>query len=95
MGEAHRGDRRLRARRSRGTAAERGISRLAWGENIGCGDYASARKSVLQSHLAFQREKSSNGGHWKNLKNPAYKKVGVGVWRSGGRTRLVIDFYRP
>ena len=67
----------------------------AWGENIGCGNYASARKAVLQSHLAFQREKSSNGGHWKNIKNPAYKKVGVGVWRSGGRTRLVIDFYRP
>ena len=67
----------------------------AWGENIGCGSGATARRIVLMSHLAFQAEKSSNGGHWRNLKNPAYKYVGVGVWRTGGQSRLVIDFYRP
>ena len=67
----------------------------AWGENIGCGSYYAARRAVLLSHLAFQAEKSSNGGHWRNLKNPKFKSVGVGVWRTSGRTRLVIDFYRP
>ena len=67
----------------------------AWGENIGCGSYYAARRAVLLSHLAFQAEKSSNGGHWRNLKNPMFKSVGVGVWRTSGRTRLVIDFYRP
>ena len=71
-----------------------GYTRWHWGENIGCRDgYASAKAAVLASHLNFQSEKSSNGGHWKNIKNAAYRWIGIGVWRSGSRTRLVIDFY--
>ncbi len=30
-----------------------------------------------------------------NLMNSAYDRVGIGVWVSGGRVRLVIDFYHP
>lgn len=68
--------------------------RWAWGENIGCRDgYASAKAAVLASHLVFQSEKSTNGGHWKNIKNRAYHWVGIGIWRSSSRTRLVVDFY--
>jgi hypothetical protein len=64
-----------------------------WGENIGCRDgYASAYTAVLASHRVFQAEKSSNGGHWRNMKNPRFKYVGVGVWKYNGRTRLVTDF---
>jgi hypothetical protein len=72
-----------------------GYHASAWGENIGCGSYYTARRVVLLSHLAFQNEKSTNGGHWRNIKNPAYKYVGIGVWKSSGRSRLVLDFYRP
>ena len=71
-----------------------GYSHWTWGENIGCRDgYSTAKAAVLASHLNFQSEKSSNGGHWKNIKNPRYRWIGVGIWRYGSRTRLVTDFY--
>jgi hypothetical protein len=67
-----------------------------WGENIGCRDgYASAKAAVLASHLVFQGEKSSNGGHWRNIKNSRFAWIGIGIWRYGSRTRLVTDFYHP
>jgi hypothetical protein len=65
-----------------------------WGENIGCRDgYSLVRTAVLTSHLVFQSEKSTNGGHWRNIKNSRYHWIGIGVWRYGARTRLVTDFY--
>jgi hypothetical protein len=71
-----------------------GYYSYTWGENIGCRDgYASAKAAVLASHLVFQGEKSSGGGHWKNIKNSRFKTVGIGIWRYGTRTRLVTDFY--
>jgi hypothetical protein len=71
-----------------------GYYRYTWGENIGCRDgYATAKAAVLASHLRFQAEKSTGGGHWKNIKNPKFKTVGIGIWRYGTRTRLVTDFY--
>jgi hypothetical protein len=30
-----------------------------------------------------------------NLMNSAYDRVGIGVWVSHGRVRVVIDFYHP
>jgi len=72
-----------------------GYTHYTWGENIGCRDgYSSAKAAVLASHLYFQAEKSTNGGHWKNIKNSAYYWIGIGIWRYGSRTRLVTDFYR-
>lgn len=71
-----------------------GYRAYTWGENIGCRDgYRYATPAVLASHLNFQAEKSSNGGHWKNIKNPKYKWIGIGVWKYSGRVRLVTDFY--
>jgi len=69
-----------------------GYSSYRWAENIGCRS-GGARAAVLGSHLFFQSEKSYNGGHYVNLMNPAYNRVGIGVWVSGGRVRLVVDFY--
>lgn len=67
-----------------------------WGENIGCRDgYATVRAAVLASHRAFQAERSYNGGHWKNIKNKAFKYVGIGIWRYEGQARLVTDFFTP
>ncbi|HET7473203.1 MAG TPA: hypothetical protein VFJ71_08775 [Candidatus Limnocylindrales bacterium] len=71
-----------------------GYTRWTWGENIGCRDgYSTAKAAVLASHLYFQSEKSTNGGHWRNIKNANYHWIGIGVWRYGTRTRLVTDFY--
>jgi len=71
-----------------------GYTNYTWAENIGCRT-GSARSAVLASHLFFQSEKSSNGGHYVNLMNAKYDRVGIGVWVSGGRVRLVVDFYHP
>jgi uncharacterized protein YkwD len=65
-----------------------------WAENIGCGNgYATVKAAVLASHLRMQAEKSTNGGHWRNIKSTRYRWVGIGIWRYSGRTRVVTDFY--
>jgi uncharacterized protein YkwD len=69
-----------------------GYTSYRWAENIGCRS-GGAKAAVLASHLFFQSEKSYNGGHYVNLMNSAYNRVGIGVWVSGGRVRLVVDFY--
>jgi uncharacterized protein YkwD len=69
-----------------------GYHSYRWAENIGCrsGNPSSA---VLGSHLFFQSERPYGGGHYVNLMNAAYDRVGIGVWVSSGRVRLVVDFY--
>jgi uncharacterized protein YkwD len=69
-----------------------GYTSYRWAENLGCRS-GDPYKAVLGSHLFFQSEKSYNGGHYVNLMNAAYNRCGIGVWVSGGRVRLVIDFY--
>jgi hypothetical protein len=66
-----------------------------WGENVGCYNNSNIYTAVLKSHRAMQAEKSSNGGHWRNIKNRYFQFVGVGVYKYSGRVRLVTDFYRP
>lgn len=71
-----------------------GYTSYIWAENLGCrsGNPSSA---VLGSHLFFQSERSYSGGHYVNLMNAKYDRVGIGVWVSSGRVRLVVDFYHP
>jgi uncharacterized protein YkwD len=71
-----------------------GYTSYIWAENLGCRS-GSPRSAVLGSHLFFQSEKSYSGGHYVNLMNAKYDRVGIGVWVSGGRVRLVVDFYHP
>ena len=71
-----------------------GYTSYRWAENLGCRS-GNARGAVLGSHLFFQSEKSYNGGHYVNMMNSQYDRVGIGVWVSGGRVRLVVDFYHP
>ena len=66
-----------------------------YGENIGCGSGYRAVAAVIAFHRMMQAEKSTNGPHWKNIKNSTYRYIGIGVWKYNGRTRLVTDFYRP
>ena len=70
-----------------------GFDSYNWAENIGCRSAGSPFASVLGTHLFYQSERPYNGGHYRNLMNPAFRQVGIGVWVSGGRVRLVIDFY--
>ena len=71
-----------------------GYTSYRWAENLGCRS-GNPYAAVLGSHLFFQSEKSYNGGHYVNMMNAKYDRVGIGVWVSGGRVRLVIDFYHP
>ena len=73
-----------------------GYTSYRWGENLGCRS-GNPYSAVLGSHLYFQSERSWSppGGHWVNLMNSAYDRVGIGVWVSSGRVRLVVDFYHP
>jgi uncharacterized protein YkwD len=71
-----------------------GYKNYTWAENIGCRS-GGAKSAVLASHRFFQSEKSYSGGHYVNLMNAKYDRVGIGVWVSSGRVRLVVDFYHP
>jgi hypothetical protein len=65
-----------------------------YGENVGCGTTtASPGTVVLYTHRLMQAEQKYGGGHWKNIKNPDFKSVGIGVARYGSRTRVVYEFY--
>ena len=35
---------------------------------------------MLATHRFYQVEKPTDGGHWRNIKNPVYKSIGIGVW---------------
>jgi uncharacterized protein YkwD len=71
-----------------------GYTSYIWAENLGCRS-GNPKSAVLGSHLYFQSEKSYNGGHYVNLMNAKYDRVGIGVWVYSGRVRLVVDFYHP
>ena len=71
-----------------------GFGSYRWAENLGCRS-GNPYSAVLGSHLYFQSERPYRGGHYVNLMNGAYDRVGLGVWVSHGRVRLVVDFYHP
>lgn len=73
-----------------------GYTSWTWAENLGCPSM-SPRAAMIAIQVFFQSEKSWSpvGGHYVNLMNPAYDRVGLGMWISSGRVRLVIDFYHP
>ena len=71
-----------------------GYTSYRWGENLGCRS-GNPYSAVLGSHLYFQSEKPYNGGHYRNMMDARFKQAGIGVWVSGGRVRLVVDFYTP
>jgi uncharacterized protein YkwD len=71
-----------------------GYTSYIWAENLGCRS-GNPYSAVLGSHLYFQSEKSYSGGHYVNLMNAKYDRVGIGVWVYSGRVRLVVDFYHP
>ena len=72
-----------------------GYTSYRWAENLGCRYYSDLNRMAINLVRFFQSEKSYNGGHWRNMMNPAFDRAGVGLWVSGGNLRLVIDFYHP
>jgi hypothetical protein len=72
----------------------KGFTHHAYGENLGCGwGYGDPKQVVLAVHRMFQAEKSTGGGHWRNMKKWRYKSVGVAIATRDGHTTVVYDFY--
>ena len=64
------------------------------GENIGCARGGmSVRDMVIRTHISMQAEKRERGGHWRNMKNPGFKSVGIGVASLAGYSAITYDFY--
>ena len=75
--------------------ARAGYTSPVWAENMSCPQSMSVEAAMLHTQLFFQSEKPYRGGHYVNLMNPEYDRVGIGVWVVGGRVEVVVDFYHP
>ena len=74
--------------------ASAGFQGASFGENVGCWwSDMPPRDVVIAVHRLMQAEKAYDGGHWRNMKNPGYQSVGIGVATVAGRTTIVFDFY--
>jgi uncharacterized protein YkwD len=71
-----------------------GYGSYQWAENISCPKSMNVMQLMVYTQRYFQDEKSYNGGHYRNLMNPLFNRVGIGVAVINGRAELVIDFYR-
>lgn len=70
------------------------LKHIANGENMGCGMYGSGQQTVVRIIRMWQSEKAWNGPHWRQIKDPEFRSVGVGVARYGSRkTQMVMNFY--
>jgi hypothetical protein len=72
---------------------EAGYTNENRGENVGCSYAWRPRKMVLRTHRMMQGERSWGGSHWRQMKDPVFASVGIGVVTAAGNTRIVIDFY--
>ena len=72
--------------------AAQGFPGGSWGENIASpgNPYEGGMISV---EIFFQNEYWCRCAHYLNIMNSYFHRAGVGIWVSGGRTRVVIDFY--
>ena len=73
--------------------ARAGYTSYEWAENIG--SPSSVMAGMVAVEIFYQNEAPCRCEHYKNLMNPAFDRVGIGVWVSSGRVRVVIDFYHP
>ena len=83
----------LRGTSIRGRLRAAGYRGTPYGESLGRSGGVSVRQMVIRTHRMMQAEKSYNGWHWKNMKNRDFKRVGVGIAKSGSRSWVVYDFY--
>jgi len=62
-------------------------------ENVGCAYSMSPRAMVIFTHRLMQSERTWNGPHWRNMRDPDWLSVGVGIGMAGSETRIVYAFY--
>jgi uncharacterized protein YkwD len=64
----------------------------AWGENVASPGSPGA-DGMTAVELFYQNEAFCSCQHYSNVMNPAFHRVGIGVWVSSGTVRVVVDFY--
>ena len=69
-----------------------GITCCAYGESLGHWR-SGVKAAVIAVQQMVQAEKGSNGWHWRNLKDPRFKFVGIGVWVKGRDVYVAFDFW--
>ena len=62
------------------------------GENMGCGFYGPG-ETVIRVIRMWQAERKYNGWHWRQVKDPEFRGVGVAVARYGKKVQFVLDLY--
>lgn len=74
-----------------------GITTRHIGEALGYGWWGPAKKSIISSFRRMQEEKITgawNRWHWRYIKNPEFRRVGIGIAKRGDYTVVVYDFVR-
>ena len=64
----------------------------SWGENI-ASPGNSSQGGMISIEIYFQNEAWCRCAHYYNIMDPYFHRAGIGVWVSGGRARVVVDFY--
>lgn len=66
------------------------------GEALGYSWWGNAKKTVISSFRIMQQEKIRPGAwgrwHWRYLREPEFKRVGIGIAKRGDYTVIVYDF---
>jgi hypothetical protein len=65
------------------------------GEALGYGWWGSAKKTIISSFRRMQEEKITgawNRWHWRYIKEPDFKRVGIGIAKRRDYTVIVYDF---
>ncbi|MGZ6314574.1 MAG: Ig-like domain-containing protein [Candidatus Limnocylindrales bacterium] len=76
---------------TRGRFQAAGYGGGSWGENI-ASPHNDGTGGMIASQLFFQAEAPYRGGHYYNIMDVYFHRVGIGVWVSNS-IRLVVDFY--
>jgi hypothetical protein len=84
----HLADGTVRSRFIRG-----GYTSPTFGENIGAP--RSLTSGLISEHMFFQNEYPCECEHYLNIMYPRFDRVGVGIWITNGRIRMVSNFYHP
>ena len=64
-------------------AAVRAYSPSTWGENVGVARWLRRVRTLWMQ----------SGGHRDNILNPRFRRIGIGVVRSGGMVWVTTIFY--
>jgi hypothetical protein len=89
-------DRNLFSHTSDGSVRSRfkraGYMSGTYGENLGT--KSASNSGQVAEEIYYQNESPCKCEHYLNIMHPGFGRVGIGIWITNGRTRLVESFYQ-